>query len=77
MKQAHDDEEAPKTDDRTPADQQQEQQHQQSYAFPRHEEPETPEKSCAICLDDFGEPLWLFVRHVSIIACASCFWLKS
>lgn len=26
----------------------------QSYAFPLHEEPETPEKTCAICLDDFG-----------------------
>ena len=26
----------------------------QSYTFPLHEEPETPEKTCAICLDDFG-----------------------
>lgn len=26
----------------------------QSYAFPLHEKPETPEKTCAICLDDFG-----------------------
>lgn len=25
-----------------------------SYAFPLHEEPEEPEKTCAICLDDFG-----------------------
>jgi len=29
----------------------------QSYAFPLHEEPEEPEKTCAICLDEFGECL--------------------
>lgn len=27
----------------------------QSYAFPLHEEPETPDQTCAICLDDFVE----------------------
>lgn len=27
----------------------------QSYAFPLHEEPETPETTCAICLDEFSE----------------------
>ena len=28
---------------------------QQSYAFPLHQEPENPQKTCAICLDDFGK----------------------
>lgn len=31
----------------------------QSYAFPLHEEPETPEKTCAICLDDFGKCIFV------------------
>lgn len=30
-----------------------------SYAFPLHEEPEDPERTCAICLDTFGEYLVL------------------
>ena len=38
----------------------------QSYAFPLHEEPEEPEKTCAICLDDFG---MYCVREMMLLLC--------
>jgi hypothetical protein len=45
----------------------------QSYAFPLHEEPENPQKTCAICLDDFAEGELINdaskCRHVFHISC--------